>query len=131
MLLIVTLAGRFLLHHRDDRPDVVYPGHWAGFGGAVEPGETPEDALVRELFEETGLELSPGEAHVVAEVPDPVAGRLVTVALLRREVSVDDVVLGEGQGVALFDPAALAALAIPPFLRAVIDAAVLPDLVVG
>ena len=30
-------------------------GKWNGFGGKVEPGENPEQAAVRELWEETGI----------------------------------------------------------------------------
>jgi ADP-ribose pyrophosphatase YjhB (NUDIX family) len=32
-------------------------GVWVAPGGAIEPGETPADAAVREAFEEVGLEL--------------------------------------------------------------------------
>lgn len=44
--------GRYLMQLRDERPDIWYPGHWGCFGGAVETGESPEDALARELYEE-------------------------------------------------------------------------------
>lgn len=30
-------------------------GKWNGFGGKIEPGESPEKAVIRELWEETGL----------------------------------------------------------------------------
>jgi ADP-ribose pyrophosphatase YjhB (NUDIX family) len=43
MLLIVTDDGRLLLHHRDDKPGIAHPGCWAGFGGAVEEGESVEE----------------------------------------------------------------------------------------
>lgn len=49
--------GRYLMQLRDERPDIWYPGHWGCFGGAVDPGERPEEALRRELYEE--LEFRP------------------------------------------------------------------------
>lgn len=36
-----------------------YNGYWAGPGGHVEEGESPRAAAVRELEEETGLEIAP------------------------------------------------------------------------
>lgn len=50
-------AGRYLLQRRDDIPRIWYPGHWGLFGGAIEPGESALDAMVRELAEEIGIEL--------------------------------------------------------------------------
>jgi ADP-ribose pyrophosphatase YjhB (NUDIX family) len=44
-------AGRILLVHQIDRQT------WGTVGGAVEPGEAPRDAAVRETLEETGLEV--------------------------------------------------------------------------
>ncbi len=42
----------FLMQLRDNIPGIVYPGCWGFFGGHIEPGETPETALRRELEEE-------------------------------------------------------------------------------
>jgi 8-oxo-dGTP diphosphatase len=48
--------NRFLLQLRDDVPNILYPGHWGFFGGHVEPGETPDTAVYRELQEEIGFD---------------------------------------------------------------------------
>jgi 8-oxo-dGTP diphosphatase len=48
-------AGRYLLQHRDDLPTIWFPDSWGLFGGALEPDETPEAALRRELREEIGV----------------------------------------------------------------------------
>jgi 8-oxo-dGTP pyrophosphatase MutT (NUDIX family) len=48
-----------LLHGRDPaRPDHWY---WFTIGGALDAGETPQQAAVRELLEETGIVASPDE----------------------------------------------------------------------
>lgn len=57
--ILLTDDGRYVMQLRDDRPDIWYPGHWGCFGGGVERGEAPEQALERELAEE--IELSPRE----------------------------------------------------------------------
>lgn len=49
--------GEFLLYLRDNKPDIPFPGHWDLIGGHIEEGETPGEALVREIREELGIEL--------------------------------------------------------------------------
>jgi ADP-ribose pyrophosphatase YjhB (NUDIX family) len=49
--------GRLLLVLRGHEPAA---GLWSLPGGRVEPGETDETALAREVLEETGLEVSVG-----------------------------------------------------------------------
>jgi 8-oxo-dGTP diphosphatase len=55
-------GGRLLAARRSAPPELA--GRWELPGGKVEPGERPEDALVRELREELGIETEP-----VARVP--------------------------------------------------------------
>lgn len=52
--------------HRRSPDRHLFPGAWDVVGGHVEPGETPEQALAREITEETGWKLRRVEA-VVAE----------------------------------------------------------------
>lgn len=55
--ILISADGRYLLQHRDSRPDIWDPDRWGLFGGAIDAGESPETALARELQEE--LELRP------------------------------------------------------------------------
>jgi 8-oxo-dGTP diphosphatase len=49
--------GEFLLYLRDNKPGIPFPGYWDLIGGHVEEGETPEEALVREVKEELDIDL--------------------------------------------------------------------------
>jgi|GEM_PF-845718 len=55
--LLVDPAGRVLLQHRDANAPTS-PNTWATPGGHIEPPETPEEAIRRELLEELGLRIS-------------------------------------------------------------------------
>jgi 8-oxo-dGTP pyrophosphatase MutT (NUDIX family) len=58
--LIHDAGGRLLLEVRSDNGDLMLPG------GAIDPGESPRRAVVREVLEETGLTVEP--THLVAVV---------------------------------------------------------------
>ncbi len=55
---LIRADGAFLLTSRPTGK--VYAGYWEFPGGKVEPGESIEAALARELHEELGLGLDPG-----------------------------------------------------------------------
>jgi ADP-ribose pyrophosphatase YjhB (NUDIX family) len=56
--IVVDERGRLLLIKRGHEPGA---GLWSLPGGRIEPGETDDEALVRELREETGLTVKPGK----------------------------------------------------------------------
>ena len=50
--------GEYLMLHRVKKKHDVNQGKWIGIGGKFQDGESPEDCLLRECFEETGLTLT-------------------------------------------------------------------------
>jgi len=47
--------GCTLMVHRIKKANDMHAGKWNGLGGKFEPGETPEECAVREIWEESGL----------------------------------------------------------------------------
>lgn len=58
-LCYVQHEGKTLMMHRNKRPDDVHHGKYNGLGGKFEPGESPEECVVREVFEESNLRIVP------------------------------------------------------------------------
>ena len=48
----------YLMLHRKTKKQDANEGKWIGVGGHFEDGESPEDCLLREVEEETGLRLT-------------------------------------------------------------------------
>lgn len=72
---IAVRNGALLLIRRAHAPS---RGRWSLPGGRVEPGETPQQALVREVAEETGLTVEVGElvGEVIRAGPNAVTYRI-------------------------------------------------------
>ena len=82
--LIVRRNGRIVLVKRKKPP---YEGYWALPGGFVEYGETVENAVVREVKEETGLDVEIKGLIGVYSKPDrDPRGHVVSIAYLTIEV---------------------------------------------
>lgn len=56
-LLLFNKKRELLIQHRDFNTKY-FAGMWGLIGGAVEEGETPEDCIIRECLEETGIYIS-------------------------------------------------------------------------
>lgn len=54
-LCYVDSGDSYLLLYRNKKANDIHEGKWVGTGGKFEPGETPEECVMREVKEETGL----------------------------------------------------------------------------
>ena len=50
--------GEYLMLHRVKKKEDINKGKWIGVGGGFEEGESPDECLRREVWEETGLTLT-------------------------------------------------------------------------
>jgi 8-oxo-dGTP diphosphatase len=116
--------GRFLLQRRP--PGKPHAGLWEFPGGKVEPGETPRNALVRELNEELTIRVDPAALDPCAFAESaPEAGQPGIVILLysvRRWRG--NPLAGIGADLGWFGPAEANRLPLPPLDRALLAALV-------
>ena len=92
-ILFVNDCGQVLLFLRDDNPDIPFPNMWDVPGGHVEPGETPERCIVREMKEEIGLNLEEFQLFSVKTFSD----RIEYTYWKRANLNIADIYLTEGQ----------------------------------
>ncbi|QWG51122.1 8-oxo-dGTP diphosphatase [Bacillus mycoides] len=84
-------GDRILLLNRNKKPTM---GMWNGVGGKIEEYETPYEGIIRETFEETGIELHSAtyKGNVIFKIkdePQDREGMYVFLADLRDEVHID------------------------------------------
>ncbi len=110
---LIIVDGEYLLQLRDNKHGIFFPGHWGCFGGACDPGESPEQTLVRELGEELGLAPDASRVRYFTSLEFDLA--FADLAPIRRyfyEVAIDPAVhaklhLEEGAAMRLFGPEAI------------------------
>src|SRR4051812_38736521 len=107
-------AGRLLLIQRGHEPSL---GLWSLPGGRVEPGESLEEAVEREVREETGLDVRAGAAVGRVRIP---AGAVVydvtDFACALLDAAAEPVAGDDADGVTWVDAATLDGLACTPRL---------------
>ena len=112
---VVVHDGRVLLIRRGKEP---LRGRWVVPGGTVELGETLEEALVREVREETGLVVRPREVVTVfdriAREQGEVVYHYVIVDYLCDYISGTPCAATDAEAVALVSPAELPSYRLPP-----------------
>jgi len=121
---VVTDArGRILLARRTEGRDLA--GLWEFPGGKREPGESPEQALVRELREELGIEAEVGPPLIAVAQQYPHKRLRLDVRHVTRWRGIPRG--HEGQALAWVPPDKLPGYAMPPADRPVVAALLQPD----
>ncbi len=97
--------GKILLQLRDDRHDLHYPNCWTTLGGAVELGETFDEAIRRELLEEIEIDL-PVKLWKIQNYETELKGQKYLVETYtyvgRIDRPVSEIKLNEGQALGYF-----------------------------
>lgn len=113
---LIDQHGRVLMQKR--KATAQHGGLWEFPGGKIEPGESPESALVREIAEELGIAVAVADLADEGEVEEERSPQIRLVLKLyscRRWCGVPRCLAGEA--IAWFDPAAAALLSVPPLDR--------------
>ena len=120
---IADARGRILLARRTEGRDLA--GLWEFPGGKVDPGETPEQALTRELYEELGIEARVGEA--VIAVPQQYPNKRLRLDVRHIAAWSGSVKGLDGQALVWVPPHKLASYSMPDADRPVVAALRDPD----
>tara|TARA_Y100001968_G_scaffold289592_1_gene292716 strand:+ start:163 stop:624 length:462 start_codon:yes stop_codon:yes gene_type:complete len=56
-LCYITDGEKTLMLHRVKKENDMHEGKWNGLGGKLEEGESPEECVIREVYEESGLKI--------------------------------------------------------------------------
>ncbi|MFI8459080.1 NUDIX domain-containing protein [Kitasatospora sp. NPDC085464] len=120
VVFVTTPEGELLMHHRDDKPGIAWPGFRTPIGGWREGDETPEETAAREVLEEAGITIAG-----VRPLPGPRHERVSPMTRVLHAVYTgpkDAIRLGdEGQGIAWVPFAEAAQLQTPPYVPYYLD----------
>ncbi|MCK4653900.1 MAG: NUDIX hydrolase [Candidatus Cloacimonetes bacterium] len=92
-IIFINDKEKILLFLRDDKPDIPYPNMWDVPGGHVEPDETPEVCIIREMKEEMNIDLKDFQLFCEKEFDD----RIEYTYWKNQNLEIDKIDLMEGQ----------------------------------
>ncbi len=69
-LCYVKKNNKTLMIHRVKKKNDMHQGKWNGLGGKLNDGETPEECVIREVWEESGLEIEKPKLKGILTFPE-------------------------------------------------------------
>lgn len=122
ILLLYNSKGEILLQHRTkDAP--YYPDYWGFFGGGIEDGESPEEALVREAKEELQIDIESPKLFKRYEIEEEKGIYERFLYLLPTDIPLDKLKQQqlEGDGIGFFSISEAKQLKFNPHTRFIFD----------
>lgn len=122
VFILIDNAGKILLQHKA-KDSKVLPDQWAFFGGGIDEGEAPEEAVAREAKEELGLDLRNLKflGRYVAPFEGGLYEQFVFVGGLTYQLEKLRLQQTEGQGIGLFSLAELKQMQINQRIMKILD----------
>jgi 8-oxo-dGTP diphosphatase len=113
--------GKLLLALRDNKPGIPFPNHWDLIGGHVEEGETPEEALVREVKEELDIDLKEFSFYKKYEcLTDDAYENIKYIYTGKINIPIEEVTLLEGERPQYFSPEEIPDLKFANIIKSII-----------
>jgi len=109
---LINGEGRVLVQRRPAGKQMA--GLWEFPGGKIEPGETPEIALVRELSEELGIDVNPADLSAAIFASAPLGERHLLLLLFLCRAWKGEPRALDADAIQWLHPESLRDLAMPP-----------------
>lgn len=119
---LIDATGRILVQQRPEGKHMA--GLWEFPGGKIESGESPEEALCRELDEELTVKVSPSDLKPFFFASEPLDGRHLLLLLYICEEWEGEPVALHASGMQWLRAGQLDELAMPPADRPLVEALV-------
>lgn len=99
-------TGKLIMQKRDSKPGVSNPGKISTFGGSMKEGETPRQAVARELREETNISFVDADLTYLKTISQPLDDGTArwTTAYTLKDVDTANLKIYEGEGYVFVDP---------------------------
>ena len=111
-----------LLYMRDNKPGIPFPHHWDLFGGHVEDGESPEEALVREVKEELNYDLKDYTFYRKYECPEGDAWPNIKYIYYGKfNLQIEEITLLEGEYSRYFKPEEIPGVKFANILKTIVS----------
>ena len=118
--------NKYIFILRDNIPTIPYPNTWSILGGGIEDGETPLDAILREVEEELNVDLYDIREIHTMDIHSEIQGKINTITgyfffAKTKTEDLSKIPLKEGQKASFFSIEEINNIDnIPPFINTIL-----------